>query len=94
MEEQYIEIAKLVALFSLAFVLWFLTRSFLLEMIHSFTEKSRVSWDNYLTKHNVFKNTTLLIPIIVLYFGLHYLDVATDFLDLKVFLVLTIIVFM
>jgi len=94
MEEQYIDYIKLAAVFLLALVSWFIARKFLLNAFHNFTEKSSASWDDYLTKHNVFKIATFLVPISILYSGFHYLGFATETLDLKVFLVLVIIVVM
>ena len=94
MEEQYVEYIKLAALLLLALVSWFISRKFLLNTFHDFTEKSSVPWDDYLTKHNVFKTATLLVPIFIVYSGSHYLDAATDTSDLKVFLVLAIVVVM
>ena len=94
MEEQYIYYVKLFALFLSALLAWLVSRKFLLNAFHDFTEKSRVPWDDYLTKHNVFKNATLLVPIFILYSGLQYMDITFITFVLKFFLVLTIMVVM
>ena len=48
-------------------LLWWLGYKFVTNILHQFTERSHIKWDNYLSQYHFFKYLTLLIPIIFMY---------------------------
>ncbi len=61
-------IVLLTAAVGISFVLWWLTRKILIEVIHGVAHKSKTKWDDYLVKNKVFSAIAHLVPFLFLDF--------------------------
>ncbi|MEX1001277.1 MAG: mechanosensitive ion channel domain-containing protein [Crocinitomicaceae bacterium] len=50
----------------ISFILWWLTRKILIQIIHSFAEKTKTKWDDYLVKNNFFSALAHLAPLLLM----------------------------
>lgn len=61
-------ILLLTAAVGISFVLWWVTRKILIEVIHRVAYKSKTKWDDYLVKNKVFSAIAHLVPFLFLDF--------------------------
>ncbi|MDG1915644.1 MAG: mechanosensitive ion channel family protein [Crocinitomix sp.] len=52
----------------ISFILWWVTKKVLIEVIHRFVYKSKTKWDDYLVKNKVFSAIAHLVPFLFLDF--------------------------
>ena len=52
----------------ISFILWWVTKKVLIEVIHRFVYKSKTKWDDYLVKNKVFSAIAHLVPVLFLDF--------------------------
>lgn len=52
----------------ISFILWWVTKKVLIEVIHRFAYKSKTKWDDYLVKNKVFSAIAHLVPFLFLDF--------------------------
>ncbi|NOQ73022.1 MAG: mechanosensitive ion channel [Crocinitomix sp.] len=52
----------------ISFILWWVTKKVLIELIHRFANKSKTKWDDYLVKNKVFSAIAHLVPFLFLDF--------------------------
>jgi miniconductance mechanosensitive channel len=53
---------------AISFLLWWVTKKVLIEVIHRFAYKSKTKWDDYLVKNKVFSAIAHLVPFLFLDF--------------------------
>ncbi|MFT5823637.1 MAG: miniconductance mechanosensitive channel [Crocinitomix sp.] len=75
----------LLAAVGISFILWWVTRKILIELIHRFAYKSKTKWDDYLVKNKVFSAIAHLVPFLFLDFMI--LTVFSSFPRIAEFLV-------
>ena len=81
----------LVGLFIISFILFFITKKLVINSIHSFFEKTKVTWDDILIKRRVLDKFAFIVPAIFTVFAAPY--VFGDFPRLTHYVVLVSDVF-
>jgi len=71
---------KILLLFLLAYITFWLTRRLLLTIIHQFAERTHTDIDDLLVKHGVFSALAYLVPLSVIYYGSQLVPEISGFL--------------
>lgn len=56
----------LVSVVFLSFALWWITRKFLLGIIHTFAKRTKTKWDDYLVKNKFFDLISHMVPLLLM----------------------------
>jgi len=68
--EYFIEVCKLLSLVIVAIIGFYVSKKIILPLIHRFFKHTKIVWDDLLTEHKVFGRLMLLIPAMIIHFGL------------------------
>lgn len=79
--ELVIEFFKLFALLFAAMIGFYLGKKIILPLIHKFFKRTKTIWDDLLTQHKVFGRIMLLIPAMIIHYGLPMVPDFYDFLS-------------
>jgi len=79
--EYFLELVKLLCLIFVAIIGFYVSRKIILPLIHKFLKRTQVTWDDLLTDHKVFGRLMLLIPPMIIHFGLPLVPDFYDFLS-------------
>ncbi len=79
--EYFIEFMTLLCLIGVAIIGFYVSRRLILPLIHRFFKRTQVTWDDLLTDHKVFGRLMLLVPAMVIHFGLPLVPDFYDFLS-------------
>ena len=79
--EYLIEFIKLLCLILAAIIGFYVSRRIILPLIRKFLKRTQITWDDLLTDHKVFSRLMLLIPAMIIHYGLHLVPDFYDFLS-------------
>jgi miniconductance mechanosensitive channel len=79
--EYFIEFIKLLCLILVAIIGFYGSRKIILPLIHKFLKRTQVTWDDLLTDHKVFGRLMLLIPAMIIHYGLPLVPEFYEFLS-------------
>jgi len=79
--EYVLELVKLLSLIVFAIIGFYVSRKMILPLIHKFLKRTQVKWDDLLTDHKVFGRLMLLIPAMIIHYGLPLVPGFYDFLS-------------
>ena len=68
--EYFLEFIKLLALVIVAIIGFYISKKIILPLIHRFFKHTKVAWDDLLTDNKVFGRLMLLVPAMIIHFGL------------------------
>ena len=94
--EYFVDIVKLAALLVIALIGFFAAKKFILPLIHRFFKRTKTLWDDQLTENKIFDRLMLLIPPVILHYGLvlvpRFYDFLSKTIQIYIYLVVIIIV--
>ncbi len=79
--EYLIEFIKFLCLILAAIIGFYVSRKIILPLIQKFFKRTQVTWDDLLTDHKVFSRLMLLIPAMIIHYGLPLVPEFYDFLS-------------
>jgi miniconductance mechanosensitive channel len=95
--ELFLEFCKLGILLGVAIISFYLGKKIILPFIHKFFSRTKTTWDDILTENRVFGRLMLLLPALILNYGLHLIPDFMPFLSkaiqLYTYLVIILIIF-
>jgi len=68
--QYFIEIITLLCLIGIATIGFYISRKFLLPIVQKFFKRTKITWDDLLTDNKVFGRLMLLIPAMIIHYGL------------------------
>ena len=74
-----IEFVTLLCLIIVAIIGFYVSRKIILPLIHKFLKRTQVTWDDLLTDNKVFGRLMLLIPAMIIHYGLSLVPEFYDF---------------
>lgn len=77
----FTQIIKLLCLILVAVIGFYASRKIILPLFHRFFKHTKVAWDDLLTDHKVFDRLMLLIPAMIIHYGLTLVPDFYDFLS-------------
>jgi miniconductance mechanosensitive channel len=79
--EYFIEFTILLCLIGISTIGFYVSRKFLLPIVHKFFKRTKITWDDLLTDNKVFGRLMLLVPALIIHFGLPLVPYFYDFLS-------------
>ncbi len=93
--EYLLELIKLLSLLLVALIGFYASKKIILPFIHRFFKRTKVEWDDLLTDNKVFDRLMLLVPAMIIHYGLPLVPDFYDFfsktIQLYVYFVIIII---
>jgi miniconductance mechanosensitive channel len=96
LENEYVlEVLILCGLLVIALIGYYLSKKFILPLIHRFFSRTKIKWDDLLTDHKVLSRLMLLIPAVILHYGLpltpHLFKFVSKSIQLYIYIVIIVI---
>lgn len=79
--EYLLELIKLLSLLLVALIGFYASKKIILPFIHRFFKRTKVEWDDLLTDNKVFDRLMLLVPAMIIHYGLPLVPDFYDFLS-------------
>ena len=90
--ELVIEFSKLSALLCVAIIGFYVSKKIILPLIHKFFKRTKTIWDDLLTQHKVLGRIMLLIPAMIIQYGLPLVPEFYNFLSKTIHLYVYVVI--